>query len=63
MIFQKASDTYVAEGVNWKYYRIGTLKMFKQSGKVKSLRNVKTFIKECHKLSEGKTKISLVEEE
>lgn len=63
MIFQKVSDTYTAEGVNWKYYRIGNLKVFKQSGKVKSLRNVKTFIKECHKLVEGDARISFVEEE
>ena len=63
MIFEKISDFYVAEGVNWRYERVGNLKMFKQSGKVKSLRKAKTFIKECHKLVEGDAKISLVDEE
>jgi len=37
--------------------------MFKQSGKVKSLRNAKTFIKECHKLVGAEDRLMFVEEE
>ena len=63
MIFEKVSDFCVAEGVNWRYERIGNLKMFKQSGKVKSLRNAKTFIKECHKIVGAEDRLIFGEEE
>lgn len=63
MIFQKVGDVTKAQGINWEYEKIGSLVKFKQTGKVESLRKVKTFIKECNKLLEGENEISFVEEE
>jgi len=34
-----------ASGVNWEYKKIGQLSKFTQSGKVKSLRAIKTMLK------------------
>ena len=38
-------DICVASGKNWRYERIGDLKSFTQTGKVPSIRTIKTIIK------------------
>ena len=38
-------DTCVASGKNWRYEQVGDVSVFNQSGKVPSLRVIKTLLK------------------
>jgi hypothetical protein len=44
----------LASGENWQYRQIGTLKVFTQTGKVPSIRVIKTIIKLINKSQEWK---------
>lgn len=45
MKFEMKGDLCVASGDNWKYEQVGDLKVFSQTGKVPSLRVIKSAIK------------------
>lgn len=49
--YEIVGDIVVASGDNWKYTRVGASASFTQSGKVPSLRVIKTMIKLLDKVS------------
>lgn len=49
--YEQTGDKVLARGDNWTYEQVGDLSCFTQTGKVSSLRIVKTLIKECNELN------------
>lgn len=47
--FEKQGDIVYCKGFNFEYQKIGDTSLFKQYGKVPSLRIIKTIIKELEK--------------
>ena len=52
MEFEKVGEVVRAFGENWEYYRLGDKVKFLQTGKVPSLRVIKTLIKKLNKTGE-----------
>ena len=51
--YERVDNVIHAHGKGWEYKQVGSLTKFTQSGKVPSLRVIKTLIKELNKSMEG----------